>query len=75
MKINKLFVLILILVVFFLFLYFKSSFSSITDILNEKYNCNTYTRTFPSGNISGNYLNLNESERNKLLVDFIKDKE
>jgi hypothetical protein len=75
MKINKLLVIILILVVFLGILHFKSSFSNISDILSEKYNCEGDNRTFPSGNISGNYLNLNESERNKLLVDFIKDKE
>ena len=48
----------------------------------EEYSCNLKTsedikevsmRTFPSGNVSGNYLSLNEFEKNKLLVNFVNN--
>lgn len=43
--------------------------------LNEKYSipCSE-PRAYPSGHVSGNYLNLNGPERQKLLINFIKDK-
>ena len=47
----------------------------IQEQLNEKYSipCSE-PRAYPSGHVSGNYLNLNGPQRQELLINFIKDK-
>jgi hypothetical protein len=53
----------------------KSKFgNNLNDLLTEKYKCNsTSDRQYPSGNVSGNYLNLNEYEKNELLRKFVEN--
>ena len=68
--ITVVFLILLVLVV--LVLIIKSSFRGL-DGVDREYSCEKDNRLYPSGNISGDYLNLNASERNKLLVDFIKN--
>ena len=65
-------VFLLLLVLLVVLLIIKSSFRGL-DGVDREYSCEKDNRLYPSGNISGDYLNLNASERNKLLVDFIKN--
>lgn len=65
-------VFLTLLVLVLLVLIIKSSFRGL-DGVDREYSCEKDNRLYPSGNISGDYLNLNASERNKLLVDFIKN--
>ena len=56
----------------------KSNFgnNNIFELLSEKYySCGNGSRTDPSGKVPGNYLNLNEYEKNELLRNFIKEKD
>ena len=69
---NKKLIIILFLILILLVLIIKSSFRGL-DGVDREYSCEKDNRLYPSGNISGDYLNLNPSERNKLLVDFIKN--
>jgi hypothetical protein len=69
---NKKLIIILIIILILLVLIIKSSFRGL-DGVDREYSCEKDNRLYPSGNISGDYLNLNPSERNKLLVDFIKN--
>ena len=69
---NKKLIIILIIILILLVLIIKSSFRGL-DGVDREYSCEKDNRLYPSGNISGDYLNLNSSERNKLLVDFIKN--
>jgi hypothetical protein len=50
----------------------KSSFGEIIG-MNKSYSCEKDNRLYPSGKISGDYLNLNKYERDKLMVEFIKN--
>jgi len=55
-------------------LFSKSNFgNNLNELLSEKYNCETINRPYPSGNVSGNYLNLNEYEKNELLRKFVEN--
>jgi len=47
--------------------------SSFGELMNKSYSCEKDNRLYPSGKISGDYLNLNKYERDKLMVDFIKN--
>jgi len=38
----------------------------------ENYSCNGDTRTYPSGNVPGGYLGLNEPEKEELLRKFVE---
>ena len=75
MKIKKelvfgiLIIISLVLLVVFLS---RSSFGEIIG-MNREYSCEKDNRLYPSGHVSGNYLNMNKYERDKLLVDFIKN--
>ena len=50
----------------------RSSFGEILG-MNKSYSCEKDNRLYPSGKISGDYLNLNKYERDKLMVEFIKN--
>jgi hypothetical protein len=50
----------------------RSSFGELLG-MNKSYSCEKDNRLYPSGKISGDYLNLNKYERDKLMVDFIKN--
>ena len=41
-------------------------------ILTNNYSCNGTTRTYPSGNVPGGYLGLNEPEKEELLRKFVE---
>jgi hypothetical protein len=53
-------------------IYNRSSFGELIGT-NNSYSCEKDNRLYPSGKISGDYLNLNKYERDKLMVDFIKN--
>jgi len=61
-----------ILIIFAICYMNRSSFGEIFGI-NKSYSCENDNRLYPSGNISADYLNLNKYERDKLMVDFIKN--
>ena len=50
----------------------RSSFGEVLGT-NKSYSCEKDNRLYPSGKISGDYLNLNKPERDKLMVNFIKN--
>ena len=70
---KEIFLLIVVgLIILLIILMTKSSFGE-TIGMNKSYSCEKDSRLYPSGKISGDYLNLNKYERNKLMVDFIKN--
>jgi hypothetical protein len=60
-------------VVILLVIWCMNSRSSFGELMNKSYSCEKDNRLYPSGKISGDYLNLNKYERDKLMVDFIKN--
>ena len=66
------FILIAIALVVLIILTTRSSFGEIIST-DKSYSCEKDNRLYPSGKISGDYLNLNKYERDKLMVDFIKN--
>jgi hypothetical protein len=62
--------LILILALLIIFFSVKSLFTGLERLLTDSYSCND--RSFPSGNVSGNYLGLNEPQKQELLLKFIE---
>ena len=66
------YILILVLFVLILIISNKSKFSSMLQI-TDNYSCDDpNVRTFPSGNIPGGYLKLNEPEKEELLRKFVE---
>jgi hypothetical protein len=52
----------------------KSKFgNNLNELLSENYNCDNINRQYPSGNVPGNYLNLNEYQKNELLRKFVEN--
>jgi hypothetical protein len=62
--------LIIIALLLIVILMSRSSFG---EVMNKSYSCEKDNRLYPSGKISGDYLNLNKPERDKLMVNFIKN--
>jgi len=69
---SKKILIILIVVILIVILMSRSSFGEIIST-DKSYSCEKDNRLYPSGKISGDYLNLNKYERDKLMVDFIKN--
>ena len=73
-------VILIILITFVLIInkiMLKSNFgNNLGELLKEKYNsCNnngSFEREVPEGNVPGNYLTLTPSEKNNLLINFVK---
>ena len=65
-------IVVVVLIILLIILMTKSSFGE-TIGTNKSYSCEKDNRLYPSGKISGDYLNLNKYERDKLMVDFIKN--
>lgn len=66
-------VLILILFLLIVFVNFKSTFTGLERLLTDRYSCNKQNdNIYPSGNVSGNYLGLNEPQREELLLKFVE---
>ena len=65
-------ILIAIAIVMGIMLITRSSFGEVLGT-DKGYSCEKDNRLYPSGKISGDYLNLNKYERDKLMVDFIKN--
>ena len=64
--------LFLIIIALIVILMSRSSFGEVLGT-NKSYSCEKDNRLYPSGRISGDYLNLNKPERDKLMVNFIKN--
>ena len=65
----NLLILIIIIFVLIVSVNLKSSFTGPERLLTDSYSCND--RLYPSGNVSGNYLGLNEIEKQELLLKFV----
>ena len=72
-------IIVVIVVIISLISYkpWKSKFgNNLGEINSEKYySCGDDSRTDPSGHVPGNYLNLNEYEKNELLRKFVEEKD
>lgn len=68
---------VVLIVLLLVFKPWKSKFgNNLGELISEKYySCGDDSRTDPSGNIPGNYLNLNEYEKNELLRKFVEQKD
>ena len=66
-------VLILILFLLIVFVSLKSTFTGLERLLTDSYSCNNQNdKVYPSGNVSGNYLGLNEPQKQELLLKFVE---
>ena len=66
-------VLILVLFLLIIFINMKSTFTGLERLLTDCYSCNQQSdRQYPSGNIPGSYLGLNQPEKDELLLKFIE---
>jgi len=70
-------IILSIVIIFILLKPWKSNFANengILALLSEKYSsCGDNSRTDPSGNVSGNYLNINDYGKNELLRKFVEN--
>ena len=66
-------ILILVLFLLIVFVSLKSTFTGLERLLTDSYSCNKQNdNIYPSGNVSGNYLGLNEPQKQELLLKFVE---
>ena len=66
-------VLILLLFLLIILISLKSTFTGVETLLTDSYSCNKQNdNVYPSGNVSGNYLGLNEPQKQELLLKFVE---